>query len=299
MDFFERKIDLLPTIEQQDYEVRLVQHLLSIRFLRHFDGKLITAREIAEDTFGFETEDSLCKRWLLSIYSSYSFYEGFDTIEDCIEFIDLSHYANDLYRIIQFSDMFYAIIYENSQQQQVIGKKISYYTKNNLFLTAKRPPSNLASKGRTKIPPIPLICYELNAFDPKMKIYEFSNPQSLDVAEITIQQGLEYAVLLGVTFKDIWYPCNTPVAIAHNRSLLNLYFNPGHNFTLFGKYSKALAINPFQRLVYLQKGRVEPFQMDIDDMRAQQRLIPYRDVRRYQENMRIRPVNFEDKKEIR
>lgn len=278
---------------QEEYEIRLVQYLLANRFLRQSNGKLVTSRTIADDTIGFETEDSLCREWLLSIYESYSFYEGFDTMEDCIHFIESSYYDNHLYRIVQFSTMFYAIIYENTQYQQVIGKEIAYFTRNNLFLCTKRPPSNLTFKERIKMPPIPLIYYELHAFDPHMKVFKLDSDTSESFQEVPILDAIEYAVLLGVTFKDIWYSCDTPHAIAHNRAILNLYFNPGHNLTLFGKYSKALAINPFQRLVTLAKGRVAQFQMDADDLRAQPRLLPYRDVRRYHENIRTRPENIE------
>ncbi|WP_168214686.1 hypothetical protein [Lysinibacillus sp. S2017] len=285
---------MLPTIMQEDYEIRLIQHLLANRFLRQFDGKLVTSRTISDETVGFETEDSLCRDWLLSIYKSYSFYEGFETIDSCLHYIQSSHYDNHLYRIIEFSDMYYAVIYENSQHQQVIGKDISYFAKSSLFLCAKRPPSNIAAKERTKSPPIPLIYYELLAFDPNLKIYEIQSEQLANFKEISVLDAIEYIVLLGVTFKDIWYRCDTPHAIAHNRAILNLYFNQGHNFTLFGKYSKAIAINPFQRLIYLQRGRIEQFLMDMDDLRSQQRLIPYRDARRYHEHIRTRPIDFDE-----
>ncbi|MGN7479280.1 hypothetical protein ACTHOQ_15685 [Solibacillus silvestris] len=283
---------MLPKISQVDYEIRLVTHLLSIRFLRPFNGKLATSRAISDDTYGFETEDSLCREWLLSIYNSYSFYEGFETLESCLSYIHSTNYDNDIYRIVKFSDQYYAVVYENSQHQQVIGKEVSYFTRNNLFLSAKRPPSNLMIKDRHKLPPIPLIYYELNAFDPALTIYKLVKKNSIDYMELPVEEAIEYAVLLGVSFKDIWYKCDSPHAIAHNRAILNLYFAKGHNLTLFGKYSKAIAINPFQRLVYLQKGRIEPFQMDVEDIRAQQRLLPYREVRRFHENIRTRPVNF-------
>ena len=288
----ERKIDLLPNIPQMDYEIRLVKQLLSIRFLRPFNGKLATSRAISDDTYGFVTEDSLCREWLLSIYKSYSFYEGFETMEDCLSYIYSTNYDNELYRVIKFYDQYYAVVYENSQHQQVIGKDISYYAKNNLFLCSKRPPSNLMVRDRSKSTPIPLIYYELNAFDPTIAIYKLINNHHTGYIEVPIDEDIEYAVLLGVTFKDVWYRCDTPHAIAHNRAILNLYFMKGHNLTLFGKYSKAIAINPFQRLIYLQKGRIEPFQMDVEDFRNQQRLLPYREVRRFQEFIRTRPVDL-------
>lgn len=290
----ERKIFLQLNLSQIDYEVRLVKHLLEIRFLRTSNGKLVTSRAISDDTLGFETEDSLCREWLLSIYNSYYFYEGFDSIESCLAYIQSSHYDNALYRIIRFHNYYYAVIYENGQHQQVIGKETAYFTRNNLFLCAKRPPSNLVTKDRIKLPPIPLIYYELLAFDPNLAIYKVLSSKTLDYEEVPISQAIEYAVLLGFTFKDIWYPCNTPHAIAHHRAILNLYFNKGHNLTLFGKYSKAIAINPFQRLVYLPKGRIEHFQMDGDDLRTQQRLLPYREVHRFHENIRIRPIEFDE-----
>lgn len=285
---------MLPTLTQEDYEIRLITHLLDNRFLRQFDGKLVTSRTISDETVGFETEDSLCREWLLSVYDSFSFYEGFDTWESCINYIRSSHYDNHLYRIVEFSKMFYAVIYENSYYQQVIGKEISYYTKSNIFLCATHPPANLTLKERTKLLPNPLIYYELQAFDPDLKIYELQSEDTLEYKEVPVLDAIEYAVLLGVTFKDIWYKCDTPHAIAHNRAILNLYFNSGHSLTLFGKYSNAIAINPFQRLVYLARGRIEHFQMDLEDLRAQQRLFPYREVRRYHENIRIRPVQFDE-----
>lgn len=281
-----------PIISQIDYEIRLVQHLLSNRFLRTENGKLLTARSISDDSVGFETEDSLCREWLLSIYPSYHFYDGFETLDLCHQYIQSTNYDNELFRIVQFHGQFYAVVYENARHQQVIGRETSYFTKNYLFLCAKRPPSNLMTKDRNKLPPIPLIYYELHAFDPALKIYQLHKETHV-YQEVPILEAIEYAVLLGITFKDIWYLCDSPHAIAHNRALLNLYFNQGHNLTLFGKYSNAIAINPFQRLVHLQKGRIEHFQMDVDNPRSQQRLVPYREVRRLHEQMRTRPIQFD------
>lgn len=295
--YIERKILLQSSISQMDYEIRLVQHLLSNRFLRTLDNKLVTYRSISDETVGFETEDSLCREWLLSIYNSYNFYDGFETLELCKQFIFSTNYDNQLYRIVRFNSQFYAVIYENGQHQQVIGKELSYFTKNNMFLCAKRPPSNLMIKDRHKLPSIPLIYYELSAFDPELSIYKL-NAETNQYVEVQVLDAVEYAVLLGITFKDIWYTCDTPHAIAHNRALLDLYFNKGHNITLFGKYSKAIAINPFQRLIYLPKGRIEHFQMDVEDVRTQQRLLPYRDVRRFHDNMRTRPINFEEVEQL-
>lgn len=290
---------MLPKISQMDYEVRFVKYLLSNGFLRTTNRKLITSRPISDETYGFETEDSLCKEWLLSIYTSYSFYEGFDTLENCLSYIHTTHYDNDLYRVVKFYNFYYAVIYENAQHQQVIGKELSYFTRNNLFLCAKRPPSNLLLKDRLKLPPVPLIYYELKAFDPTLSVYKLLNNHSTNYVEVPIEDAIEYAVLLGVTFKDMWYKCDTPHAVAHNRSILNLYFTKGHNLTLFGKYSNAIAINPFQRLVFLPRGRIEPFQMDVDNVRSEQRLVPYREVRRFHDNIRTRPINFcEDTQQI-
>lgn len=285
---------IAPAIEKNAYELALVRHLLEIRFLRIFDNKFITARNIAGETVGFETEDSLCKAWLNSIYNSYTFYEGFDTLEACQSYIFKTPYENNQYRIVKFLTMYYAIIYENTQFQQVVGKEICYYTKNNLFLVGHRPPANLTKKDRAALPVIPIIYHELYAFDPEITVYHLETKDATTFVPCDIQESLSYIVLLGVTFKDSWYLCDTPHAIAHNRALLNLYFPVGHGFTLFGKYSKAIAINPFQRLIYLPRGRIEHFQMDIDDHRTPQRLLPYREVRRYHENMRHRPVQFEE-----
>lgn len=286
---------IAPSISKDTYEVELVKHLLEIHFLRIVDNKFVTSRKIADETVGFETEDSLCKSWLHSIYDSYSFYEGFDTLEACQHFIfHESHYANHYFRIVKFLNMYYAIIYENTQFQQVIGKDSSYYNKNNLFLVGHRPPSNLTLKDRTALPVIPLIYHELYAFDSQITVYHLPNAQATGFVKCPVQEAISYVVLLGVTFKDNWYLCNTPHAIACNRALLNLYFTDGHGFTLFGKYSKAIAINPFQRLIYLANGRIEHFQMNIDDYRTPQRLLPYREVRRFHENMRTRPVQFDE-----
>ncbi|MEG0470936.1 MAG: hypothetical protein RR588_01245 [Solibacillus sp.] len=284
---------MLPTISQVDYEIKLVQRLLSVRFLRLFDNKLVTSRSIADETLGFETEDSLCREWLLSIYKSYNFYEGFDTTEACIKYIHASPY-NNKFRLVQFSDMYYAVINENTQFQQVIGKEISYFTRNDVFLTAKKPPLNLVLKDRVKMPVIPLIYHELYAFDANIAVFQLPHAHSVETVQISVTDALEYIVLLGFTFKDIWYSCDTPFAIAHNRAILDLYFNQGHNLTAFGKYSKALAINPFQRLLYLPKGRIEHFQMDTDDVRSQPRMLTYRDVRRFHDQKRIRDVSFEE-----
>lgn len=286
---------IAPTMPKETYEIELVKHLLEIRFLRISDNKLVTSRQIADGTVGFETEDSLCKEWLHSVYDSYSFYEGFDTLEDCQHFIfNESHYANHYFRIVKFLNMYYAVIYENTQFQQIIGKDLCYYNKNNLFLSGHRPPSNLTFKDRIALPVIPLIYHELHIFDEDICVYHLPDAHATHFVQCSLQNAISYVVLLGVTFKDIWYLCNNPHNIAHNRALLNLYFNDGHGFTLFGKYSKAIAINPFQRLIYLSKGRIEHFQMNVDDYRTPQRLLPYREVRRFHENMRTRPVQFDE-----
>ena len=282
--------DLIPSKEQ--YMTTLIKDLLNLRVLRLFEGKLISSRKMAdEDSMYFETEDGLCREWLNAIYDSYHFYEGFETKEACEQYIHSSHYDEDKYVIICFLNMFYAVVYENTQHQQVIGKEISYYTKNNLFLVSERPPNNLTMKDRERLPVIPLIYYELLSFDTNIVFYHYvKETRSYTLAKA--EDYLEYAVLLGITFKDCWYLCNTPYAIAHNRQILNMYFNKGHGFTVFGKYANAIAINPFQRLLYMPKERFEHYQMDIDNHRAPHRALPYREVRRYQDHMRTRPVEF-------
>lgn len=280
----------LPTEEL--YMTTLVKQLLQLRILRIYEGKLISSRKMADpDSMYFETEDGLCRDWLNSIYDSYHFYEGFDTFESCTQYIRSSHYADQKYVIIRFFNTFYAIIYENTQHQQIIGKHLSYYTKNNLFLVSERPPNNLMMKDRERLPVIPIIFHELQAFDEHMQAYAY-NEESRSFVLGNIQDYIEFAVLLGITFKDCWYLCDSPHAIAHNRQILNIYFNDGHGFTVFGKYANAIAINPFQRLLYMPKDRIEHYQMDIDNHRAPHRALPYREVRRFHENMRTRPVSF-------
>ena len=63
---------------------------------------------------------------------------------------------------------------------------------------------------------------------------------------------------------------------------------------LFGKYVNALAVNPFQRLICLAKGRVEPFQMDPDDPKTPLRRLPYREEKRFHDMARFRPVKEND-----
>lgn len=293
-------MNFAPTITKEAYEITLIEHLLDARILRMFDGKLITSHNILEDTMIFETEDGLCKEWINTVYDSYCFYEGFQSFDACLEYIIESHYNNSSYVIIKFLDMYYAVVYENTQHQQIIGKDLAYYTKNNLFLVAHRPPVNLTIKDRVRLPVIPLIYHELFAFDPTIRAYRIPEGGSTNFEEFPVHDALAYIVLLGVTFKDIWFSCNNSHSITHNRAILNMYFNEGHGFTLFGKYSNAIAINPFQRLIYLPKGRIEHFQMDIDDYRTPQKMLPYRDVRRYHDNMRIRPINLlEEDKTVR
>lgn len=282
---------IAPNIPKEQYETTLIKHLLDIKFLRILDGKLITSRIIAEETIGFETEDTLCLEWLRSIYDSYSFYNGFDTLNDCLHCVQNSHYDTQIFRIIRFNQMFYAVVYENTQHQQIIGKDLCYFTKNNMFLVAKNTPANLTIKARSRLPVIPIIYHELYAFDDNIQVYQLNN-ETNEYEAISTHDAIEYVVLLGVTFKDIWYSCQTQHEIFHNRAILNLYFNEGHGFTLFAKYLKALAINPFQRLVYLPKGRIEHFQTDIDDHRTPHRMLAYRELRRYHENIRTRPIEF-------
>jgi len=69
-----------------------------------------------------------------------------------------------------------------------------------------------------------------------------------------------------------------------------MYFHGGQDFTSFGKYANAIAINPFQRLICLPKGRIEPYQMDVDDHKTPFRRLPYREAKRFQHNVRIRPL---------
>ena len=291
-------MNFAPTITKEAYEIALVEYLIDVHILRVYDGKLITSHNILEDTMIFETEDGLCKEWLNTVYDSYSFYEGFESFDDCLQYIVGSHYNNTTYVIIKFLNMYYAVVYENTKHQQIIGEDIAYYTKNNLFLVSHRPPVNLTMKDRVRQPVIPLIYHELFTFDPMIRAYRIPEGGTTNFEEIPVHDALSYIVLLGVTFKDIWFTCNTPYSITHNRAILNMYFNEGHGITLFGKYSNAIAINPFQRLIYLPKGRIEHFQTDIDDHRTPQRKLPYREVKRFHDNMRIRPINLLEEEKI-
>lgn len=278
-------------LEKEAYKKVLTEQLLSIGILREFDGKLISSRKLIENAMFFETEDAICKEWLDSVYDSYYFYEGFDSLDECATHIFDSNYENSTYRIVKFLHMYYAVVYENTQQQQVIGKNVSYYTKNKLFLTSPRPPHSLVVKQRVRLPVFTVIYHELHSFDPALKVYQLSAEDPYQFVKVEdIHEEIHYVILLGITFKDAWYPCNTPHHIAHNRALLNVYFNEGYDFMLFGKYVNAIAINPFQRLICFAKGRVEHFQMDPDDRKIPLRRLPYREGKRFHEMIRIRSV---------
>ena len=278
-------------LEKEAYEKVLTDHLLSKGILREFNEKLISSRKLIDNAMFFETEDAICKEWLDSVYDSYHFYDGFDCLDECTAHIFNSPYENSTYRIVKFLHMYYAVVYENTQQQQVLGKNVSYYTKNKLLLTSPRPPHSLVVKQRVRLPVFTIIYHELHSFDPTLKVYRLSAEDPHQFVEVeNIHEELHYIVLLGVTFKDAWYPCNTPYHIAHSRALLNVYYNEGYDFMLFGKYVNAIAINPFQRLVCFAKGRVEHFQMDPDDRKIPLRRLPYREEKRFHEMARIRPV---------
>ena len=282
-------------LEKTAYEKVLTAHLLSVGIVREYDGKLISSRKLIENAMFFETEDAICKEWLDSVYDSYSFYDGFDSLEECAAYIFDSPYENSTYRIVKFLNMYYAVVYENTQYQQVIGKDVSYYTKNKLFITSPRPPHSLVAKQRVRLPVLTMIYHELYSFDVALKVYRLSQENPHQFVEVEkIHEEIHYIVLLGITFKDAWYPCNTPHHIAHSRALLNVYFSEGYNFMLFGKYVNAIAINPFQRLICFAKGRVEHFQMDPDDHKTPLRRLSYREVKRFQGMVRIQPVKEND-----
>lgn len=277
-------------LEKEAYKKDLIKRLLSSGIVREFNGKLISSRKLIENALFFETEDTICKEWLDSVYDSYYFYDGFDSLERCAAYIFNSHYEHSTYRIVKFLNMYYAVVYENTQQQQVIGKDVSYYTKNRLLLTSPRPPHSLVAKQRVRLPVFTVIYHELHSFDPTLKVYRLSEDSHQFVEVENSHEEIPYIVLLGITFKDVWYPCNTPHHIAHSCALLNVYFNKGYDFMLFGKYVNATAINPFQRLICLAKGRIEHFQMDPDDPKTPLRRLPYREEKRFHDMARIRPV---------
>ena len=277
-------------LEKEAYEEVLTNRLRSSGIIREFNGKLISSRKLIENAMFFEMEDAVCKDWLDSVYDSYYFYDGFDSLDECTAYILNSPYENATYRIVKFLHMYYAVVYENTQQQQVIGKDVSYYTKNRLLLTSPRPPHSLVAKQRARMPVFTVIYHELHSFDPTLKVYRLSEDAHQFVEVENNYKEIPYIVLLGITFKDAWYPCNTPHHIAHSCALLNIYFNKGYDFMLFGKYVNAIAINPFQRLICLAKGRIEHFQMDPDDPKTPLRRLPYREEKRVHDMARIRPV---------
>ena len=281
-------------VEKEAYEKVLTNRLLSSGIIREFNGKLISSRKLIENTMFFETEDAICKVWLDSVYDSYYFYDGFNSLDECVAYIFDSPYENTTYRIVKFLHMYYAVVYENTQQQQVIGKDVSYYTKNKLLLTSPRPPHSLVAKQRVRLPVFTVIYHELYSFDPTLKVYGLSEDAHQFVEVENIVEEMPYIVLLGITFKDAWYPCNTPHHIAHSSALLNIYYNRGYDFMLFGKYVNAIAVNPFQRLICLAKGRVEHFQMDPDDPKTPLRRLPYREEKRIHDMARIRSVKEND-----
>lgn len=280
------------TPTKEHYTTALVKLFLQARIIRLFEGKLISTHKlIEEDTIYFFTEDDLCREWLNSVYDSYHFYDGFATLEECQQYIFSTPYPNRHYVIMSFRSMYYAVVYENTQCQQVIGKGLSYYTKNNLFLVSERPPNNLMLKERERLPVIPTIYHELLAFDCDLTAYTFDGQHFVHA---TLEDMIPYIVLLGITFKDMWYTCDSSYTITRNKFILNAYFHNGHGFTTFGKYCNALAINPFQRLLFMTKKRLEHFQMDIDAHHSTYRVLPYREVRRLSDNMRSRPFELSE-----
>jgi len=204
--------------------------------------KLILNNEEFLDSDEYEklslAENEVIEAWIDSIPESYSTYEGFDSIEACLETLLL---PKSKYVFIHFQGQYYAVAYESGTRQIIVGKDQFIYTNDTRLLYDEEHPSNYPIRQRVKYigEPKTILC-EMLAIDPDMKAYIYKQEKSTKIYEA--DEGYEHSFAqLGSTFKDYDFT-------KHNVGLLHFYYTnlEVEFFEYYLEYYDFISINPFR-----------------------------------------------------
>lgn len=258
--------------KKEQYNEKLKNRLLAEGFLKEIKGDLLyVKRKLSHATYSHERERMLTELWFNQVYDSYTFFDGFKTLEKCKEYLEVSPYLKSRYIIIKFREMYYAVVYHSHSSQQVIGKDRAYYTKNGFFLCDSEVDSRLKVDKRLKQKDInPIIYHELLAFS-NIEAFMYKRVDATECTEIDPKEYMNFIVLLGISFKNVWYNTKTKKQIDDNRCVLNVYFKAFHGYTLFAQKEGAIQVNPFQRLLKFNpklskhSQKIEPFRTELNE----------------------------------
>jgi len=240
----------------------LYMYLNKTDFIKTFSDEITPSDITSHFVHSFKTDESihsktdLYKHWLDAIYDTYVFYNGFDSLEECCQYIIESPYERSRYIIVEFLDMYYAVIYNSSSIQLVCGKDCCYFTYNDFFISAKNPTSSLKVTVRRKVKDInPMIYKEMQIFDDNIRMFMFKTKNDTTCIEVDREEYINFIVLLGISMKRSMFELTE-----YNRNLLNIYFKQYHGYTVFPKkYDDVIAVDPFQRQLLLKNGQTEYF----------------------------------------
>jgi len=180
--------------------------------------------------------NEVIETWIDSIPESYSVYEGFASVEECVESLIL---PKSKYIFIYFKGQYYAVAYESGTRQIAVGKdKFTYAEDTQLKHDTVHPEYYIRQRARNIGEP-KTIYFEMLAIDPNMKSFKFGQEKSKKYYEADSGYDHNFA-LLGSTFKDFKFTQD-------NVRLLHFYYNEldVEFFEYYLEYYDFVNINPF------------------------------------------------------
>lgn len=187
------------------------------------------------------------------IYASYCIYQGFDTLEDCERELAT---IKSRYVFVKFNNQYYAVSYDSSMRQHVVGRDCHWYVDSNgKFINSEQRPKEYVAKKRAKFQNINLAIYdELLILDKDLEVFFYENAFSTELTKAYQGEFANMLVLLGITFKNMWFGL-------HDNDILNIYFRNEQNYDYFLKCIKGgTKINPFYREIMLSDKSIIKFE---------------------------------------
>ncbi len=180
--------------------------------------------------------------------------EGFDTIEEAFSCLDGLGIKRKVAVVVKYKGQYYPVLMQSFLREVVIGMDRTWFKKDGYFLVKKteefKMPYNIDYRVKKFI--MGGILDDMLNEDPSLKTY-VSRAGVVEEDDSFIHESNNYPILLGLTFKDIFYT-------REELHLLRHYFNDYSNFDRFMSGNGIESINPFKSLA-IKEGKLLHYQV--------------------------------------
>lgn len=182
----------------------------------------------------------------------FNIYNGTKSIDELMEKIEALGMSKSKCYYIQVNDMFYAVFYDTSSKEMILGDNIGFYSTNGRLVkeSIEQLPYGYSIHSRDNHRITDSLAQELCTLY-TIKVFGLPNSRSKQLKDYTDTHSLsKYVVLLALSFCSQWYTMDNYLDMA-------TYFVHYKNIaSLLSRTKGAIAINPFTQEIKFKNGSI-------------------------------------------